>query len=476
MTNRRVYSISELLRLRPPTQQSTAPKRSAPLSIPRRPSPSPTRSPPSRARHQPLSVSPPATSRSTLLFDGPEAAPRNVRAAPLLPPGFGPPRTNGASSLPKITSNGVTLLSKNTANGAALMTKNSASNGGRGDRAERRIAKGPNLSANFASRIAFANRVASQPPSEPPPKTVQREHDPRRDLELSTEIDRLFAEETKDSTATSKPPVGQGSRPSTSASGAIVEKKQSRFASASSLEDAVTLASVAYPSNKGRNDAEPVVKDGEARTVQDDSDVPTADLSFDDFAKQLAAVAIRADNTEQSGEQNVEQSVSPQNEPKVVNEEKPKETVQNDPTVEALAKWFSSLAAAADVVEGNSRSNYSVEADHQTSEEAKIKYHVDEGSHLPNINQTVKKGNATKVGDDEIRSTEPLEQKGPSEPDEEIDENILSYFELVWKRTVNGDMMEWASSSRVYDKIGDDIDSIDFEVDDIFLSQEQTVH
>ena len=125
----------------------------------------------------------------------------------------------------------------------------------------------------------------------------------RRDIELSSEIDRLFADETpappthpKLPDAHSEPSsFGQSTNhhPRTEDSGFSVNSTnaQRQNRGPSSIEDAaVTLASVAYfsSSSPGNVGSSSVVEEGRHHPQQTQ---PVGDISFEDFAKQLAAGA-----------------------------------------------------------------------------------------------------------------------------------------------------------------------------------------
>lgn len=346
MAERRRYSISELLSLRPQALRPTV--RSTPLPIPRRPSPSPTRSPPTRSppirsppTRSPPTRSPPTTRSSPPLRNGQNpfsSSPtgfsllshtfdhvdhtRTTRSTPSLPPGFGPPRNscNSASSKPP-------------------------TNAAR-DRPERRIARGPDISANFATRIAYANqhaimKVLNQP-SESSRIRPQRLQSNLHDLGLSSEIDRLFADdpsaETLDESKESQLAPRYMPRIESEASRSMDEQLQSK------------------------NEIQNISTKSLSRSNGSDKD-----MSFDDFARLVAA---QTDQTKKGTDTDVQLeqfseaatdddkagSVRMSENQLVQNTEKDNEiTGQKDgdreTSVAALAKWFSSLAAAADVVE-----------------------------------------------------------------------------------------------------------------------------
>lgn len=452
---RLVYSIEQLRRLRPPppsppSQPSPVEHhRSAPLSIPRRPSPSPTRSPPNaRSRAHSLSSSPPT---------GPFLSPSsydpsnmnvvvnihssNRNPSPMLPPGFGPPRTISTS---KSSNSNSTIQARI---------------------GERRIARGPNLSNNFASRIAFAAsrkqrkhqkpphvnphakshsttssnqskpNVTQRPHQTPPGQEVHQNHQQilRRNYELSSEIDRLFADDTPVQTSHTHLDARNHHSLSNSRSCGhgltrqrVTETEFNAGQGPSSLEDAAaTLASVANcpPSVADSNATAQLLTDEVNQQVELEQPQPIADITFEDFAKQLAAGAQSRVVERETEGADVGVPVGHQSEVQVqatrldnvevstVETEVARTEVQagaegNDPSVAALAKWFSSLAAAADVVEG-----------------------------VVNEEVDMKGAEAVETGAEEV-----IEEG-------QIDESVANYMSAVWKRAVDGRMMEWAQEN-----------------------------
>lgn len=450
---RLVYSIEQLRRLRPPppsppSQPSPVEHhRSAPLSIPRRPSPSPTRSPPNaRPRAHSLSSSPPTgpflppssydPSNMNVVMNHHGS---NRNPSPMLPPGFGPPRS--LSSSKSSNSNPTTRMG------------------------ERRIARGPNLSNNFASRIAFAasrkQRKHQKPPqvnshgkphsttlsSQSKPNITQRSHQTppgqqvhqnhqqilRRNYELSSEIDRLFAFDTPVQTShTHLDARNQHSLSNSRSYGhgltrqRVTDTDFNAGQGPSSLEDAAaTLASVANcpPSVAGTNATAQLMTDEVNQQVELQQPQPKADITFEDFAKQLAAGAQSRVVERETEGADVAVPVAHQSEvqvqttkldnaevgtaeTEVARTEVPAAAEGSDPTVAALAKWFSSLAAAADVVEG-----------------------------VVNEEEDIKVEEAVEAGAGEVS------EEG------QIDESVANYMSAVWKRTVDGKMMEWAQDN-----------------------------
>lgn len=453
MTERRVYTIPQLLRLRPPTRRNE-PIRSGPLPLPRRPSPSPTRSPPNRTRQHALSISPPPISSSS--YDGLDTTQRNLRSSPLLPPGFGPPRApNGAVNGPK-----------------------NAPYGTRHERCARRIARGPNPSANFASRIAFANRIAKHR-TQTSTKHTQFEPFSRRDAELSTEIDRLFAEEVSKASALVGPQrVSSPAKVNNCIDASTGDSKQNRFISPSSIEDAVTLASVANSTVTEKFPAE-VKTDPvrvETRLKREKADESLGEVSFEELAKQLAAGASRADDSPIGGGQHTSgQNINGSEEVKVQHPE----TEDDDPTVAALAKWFSSLAAAADVVEGNNRSNSLSQSNHAEAKEIASDSNYDFVTDPTNQSldhSHMKNKDSFRLGGDMNDPTEApeIDDHKEAENTKNIDEELVKFFDVVFKRTINGDMMEWAQPSNRPNDMADDFDNIDFDIDDIVKPESGT--
>lgn len=286
-----------------------------------------------------------------------------ARSSPSLPPGFGPPRTAMNTSTPK----------------PASVTR---------DRSDRRIARGPDLSSNFSTRIAHAKRLAASAlnasnsfSSRIQPHHIQTVSD---DLRLSNEIDRLFGDEE------SVPEKAiSDSRNGTSTgllNAAEAVRSDPLYPAGKDHGTAPT-----YPTTIGsevdsnpQGQQTPSVKDGDMEGLLTATDSADADISFDDFARLVAAQSGRTKKNKEKEERIwIREKEAVVSETKTPNgsggestsiggkrgQEKnsSKKPVQDD-SVEALAKWFSSLAAAADAVESHNP------VEKQTSEYSNINH------------------------------------------------------------------------------------------------------
>lgn len=180
-----------------------------------------------------------------------------------------------------------------------------------------------------------------------------------RDLTLSSEIDRLFAPDAVDV--------------------------------AVPLQDAVTLASVA--------DAK-----------------ETGEVSFDDFAQQLARGARGASVLEGEASGSASGSASG-GQVQAEGMEGGDDAVieRDDQAVEALAKWFSSLAAAAEVVEAGRG----------------------DGGKAEGVRERVSEGVRERASEET--------DLGEADSGEGIDESVARFLDATWTRAVNGEMFDWQS-------------------------------
>lgn len=467
MSERLVYTVQQLLHLRPPRPDPVL--RSAPLPIPRRPTSSPTRSPPpGRSRNPLLSASPPPSQHLlSSSFD-----PSTLRSgSPLLPPGFGPPRSTGLVGSPIPSSSATTTSSSATtaatANSASTVTgtlnPSSGTNGTstKTSRGAQRIARGPNPTANFATRIAFATRKLKSTAS------PQDHQFSRRDIEISSEIDRLFADDSILSKALEQQP--QRFPPTTTPTTAIVSSPP-------------PPPPPPPPSSPPPHQTEQTPSHVTPQTVAEDlPDIDGGDVIVEQ--DDLTNSDTIADTVPETAEVRTETG--------------------DNPTVAALAKWFSSLAAAADVVEGTATSSnksvgtsvaqasvvdYNAISDNNSITDSRLQ-EIIAPDYVEIINDNHDFSVDTIVGDDsenvdivinsndraadvvQVKKTVQEDINIPVETHEEkekevekeefIDERVLSFFDSVLKRTVDGEMMEWAQD------FTQEMVEIDFELDDL---------
>lgn len=276
----------------------------------------PTRSPPSaRSIQNPFSSSPTGFALLSHSFDPIEHS-RTTRSSPSLPPGFGPPRSISNQAASKAPAN---------------VTR---------DRAERRIARGPDISANFATRIAYANQHtlirASNPSAESSRIRPHRIQSTLHDLGLSSEIDRLFADD------------GSAQPCDESKDSQLAPRYMPRL-------DSEAPRLVGEQSHAETETQSVIPRDfgiADAADESDETDAADEDVLSDSLVRP-GATQIQTETHEDVEKPEIQQlseSVTRDNHQNMRNIEK---IDSQESSVAALAKWFSSLAAAVDVVEHN---------------------------------------------------------------------------------------------------------------------------